>query len=370
MKRRLNLAKLLLLAFRMADSILRDRNLDPVTHLLTGACFARAGLNRKTGLATLTMVLATEAPDLDVVANFWGGVTGLQHHRGFTHSLVGAPFVAAFTVACVYGIYKLRRSRGKVPIMAPRWTLLFAFAWLGTLVHLFQDFTNSYGVRPFAPFNPRWYSWDIVPIVDPFMLLALLLALVIPALSGLISEEVGEQKGRFRGSGAAIFALVVLAVLIFARSVEHRRALVALNSITYSGENPVRGSAFATLWNPFSWNAVVETQGFFELLPVNSRAGELDPHNLSVIRYKPEETPVTLAAKKSRLGRVYLDWAQYPLVQATRLSEGNRYLVTFSDLRFSNAEAQRRRRSPPLSGYVVLDPQLRVEDEGLGPPPE
>lgn len=344
--------------------------MDPVTHLLTGACLARAGLNRKTALATLTMTLATEAPDLDVVANFWGGVTGLQHHRGFTHSLFGAPFVAAFTVAGVYGIYRLRRSRGKAPTMAPRWALLFAFAWLGALVHLFQDSTNSYGVRPFAPFSPRWYSWDIVPIIDPFMLLALFLALVVPAISGLISEEVGAQKGRFRGRGAAIFALVVLGGLIFARFIEHRRAVVALNSVTYSGENPVRVSAFATIWNPFSWNAVVETQDFFELLPVNSRAGELDPHNLAVVRYKPEETPVTLAAKKSRLGRVYLDWAQYPFVQATRLPEGNRHLVIFSDLRFSNVEAQRRRRSGPLSGYVVLDPQLRVEDEGLGPPPE
>ena len=42
--------------------------MEPVTHLLTGACISRAGLNRTTGLATLTLVLAAEAPDLDGLA--------------------------------------------------------------------------------------------------------------------------------------------------------------------------------------------------------------------------------------------------------------------------------------------------------------
>ena len=41
--------------------------------MLTGACMSRAGLNRKTALATLTLTLAFEAPDIDSVTYFWGG---------------------------------------------------------------------------------------------------------------------------------------------------------------------------------------------------------------------------------------------------------------------------------------------------------
>jgi len=41
--------------------------MDPVTHMMTGACLSRAGLNRKTGLATLTLTLALEAPDIDLL---------------------------------------------------------------------------------------------------------------------------------------------------------------------------------------------------------------------------------------------------------------------------------------------------------------
>ena len=121
--------------------------------MLTGACVSRAGLNRKTALATLTLVLAFEAPDIDSISYFWGSITGLQHHRGITHSLIGAPFLAAGVIAIVYGIYRWRSSRqniiagdasgGAFPKLPPNWKILYGYALLGTLVHLFQDFTNN-----------------------------------------------------------------------------------------------------------------------------------------------------------------------------------------------------------------------------------
>jgi len=345
------------------------KTLDPVTHLLTGACLGRAGLNRKTGLATLTLTLAAEAPDIDVVAYFWGSIAGLQHHRGFTHALVGIPLIGALVVAGVYGIYRFRSRSGWQPRLPSRWALLFGYACLAVAVHMLQDFSNNYGLRPFTPFNPKWYSGDLVFIIDPLMLIALTAGLVLPSLFGLISEEVGAKKSRFRGTGGARFALVCVIILIVARAYEHGRAVTALKSLTYSGENAVRVSAFPNPLNLFSWNGVVETPDFFEVVPVDSSAGEVDPHNLAVVRYKPQETAITLAAKKSQLGHVYLDWAEYPLVQEARLA-GGRYLITFADLRFTSAEALRRRRSSPLTGYVILDSRLHVEEQGTGPPPE
>ncbi|MCU1221721.1 MAG: rane-bound metal-dependent hydrolase, partial [Candidatus Angelobacter sp.] len=95
----------------------------------------------------------------------------------------------------------------------------------------------------------------------------------------------------------------------------------------------------------------------------------VDPQNMAVVRFKPEETPVTLAAKKSRLGRVYLDWARYPLATTEKL-EGGRFLVQFEDLRFESAESVAQHRSPILGGYVVLDSQLRVEEMSAGKPPD
>jgi inner membrane protein len=200
-------------------------------------------------------------------------------------------------------------------------------------------------------------------------LLAMFLALVLPGLMALVTEEIGSRKAQFRGRGAAIFALLCLAAVILVRDFEHRRAVNALNARTYRGEDPLRASAFPQPINPFSWNGVVETQDFLEMVPVDSGSSDVDPQNLAIVRFKPEDTPVTMAAKKSRLGRVYLDWAKYPLVTVEKL-EGERYQVQFEDLRFDSVEGVVHHQRPPLAGYVVLDPQLRVEEMGTGLPPQ
>ena len=51
--------------------------MEPITHLMTGACLARAGFNRKAAYATLAMTLAAEAPDLDVLWAADGPVAAL-----------------------------------------------------------------------------------------------------------------------------------------------------------------------------------------------------------------------------------------------------------------------------------------------------
>ena len=57
-------------------------------------------------------------------------------------------------------------------------------------------------------------------------------------------------------------------------------------------------------------------------MDVDSLTPEVDPEAQMQIRYKPEETPVTLAAKKTYLGRVYLSWAQYPITETEELENG------------------------------------------------
>ncbi len=103
----------------------------------------------------------------------------------------------------------------------------------------------------------------------------------------------------------------------------------------YQGAEPIRASAFPYPLNPFTWYGVVETHDFFVQTQVDSLTPEVDPHDNMQIRYKPEETPASLAAKSSYLGRVYLDWARYPLVEVEHLSPPESgYRVRFQDLRF------------------------------------
>ncbi len=338
--------------------------MEPITHFLTGACLARTGFNRKTALATATMTLAAEAPDIDILGNFKDPVFGFAHHRGFTHSFLGLVLVQALVVALMYAIWRLRGRKVKDPTLPPRWGLLFVFAYIAGLTHILLDFTNNYGVRPFWPLGEKWYSWDIVFIVEPVILILLVAGLVLPAFFSLINDEIGVRRKGPQGGLAAIVALLGMLALWSLRDYEHRRAVNALQARVYDGVDPLRVSAYPSWLNPFRWYGVVETQDFFATMLVDSSVPEVDPEGQMRIRRKPEETPVTQAAKGSYLGRVYLDWAKYPVTETEQVENPQAgYIVRFRDLRYYDPNQTRR---DLLGASVLLDRDLNVVRESFG----
>ena len=338
--------------------------MEPLTHFLLGANLGRAGLNRKTALATATLTLAAEAPDLDVLGQVRGSVFGFAHHRGFTHSFLGGFLVASLVVGLMYLLWRVRGRRTRDPNLPPRWGLLLAYAYFASVTHILLDFTNNYGVRPFWPFSGHWYSWDIVFIVEPLLLAFLVLGLITPALFALIREEIGVRSRGPQGRLAATLALIGVVAVWAVRDYEHRRAVAALESRTYQQAEAVRVSAYPNWVNPFRWYGVAETPAFFAMTEVNSWTTEVDPQGDMRIRYKPEESPATLAAKKSYLGRVYLDWAQYPITETEQVSDGQvAYVVRFRDLRY---DSPGRGTRTTLGAVVLLDRNLRVVEERFG----
>ena len=337
--------------------------MEPVTHFLTGACLARSGFYRKTALATVTMTLAAEAPDLDFVAYAKGSVSGFACHRGATHTVWGIPLVAAIVVAVVFAFYRFWPRRAKttsaeMPASRPRWGLLYLFACIAGYSHLLLDFTNSYGLRPLWPWWPKWYSWDIVFIVEPLLLLFLIAGLVLPGLFAMINREVGARDKGPRGRLGAVTALVLMAMLWAVRDYEHRRAVHAMAALEYHGRAPVRLSAFPYMLNPFVWYGVVDTGESYTALTVDSLTPAVDPQGRARVYRKPEPTAALKAAEASHLGHVYLDWARYPLLETERLAgDSPGYLVRFHDLRFMYPDSRRR----ALVAYVLLSPALQVE---------
>src|SRR5947209_9585909 len=159
------------------------------------------------------MTLAAEAPDLDVLGNFKGPVFGFAHHRGFTHSFLGLFLVSAGVVGFMYLVWRLRGKKIKDPHLPPRWGLLYLFSLVAGLTHILLDFTNGYGVRPFWPFSERWYSWDIVFIIDPIIYALLLAGLVVPTLFSLIDRELRFRPRARAGTFGASMAILGVAVL-------------------------------------------------------------------------------------------------------------------------------------------------------------
>jgi len=347
--------------------------MEPVTHLLTGATLARAGFNRKTALATVTMTLAAEAADLDVLAYAKGSACGFIQHRGITHTFLGIPVMAGLVVGFVWlvdALWQHRRRALKLPdAPARRWGWLYLFACIAGLSHILLDFTNNYGVRPFYPFSRQWYAWDIVFIIEPLMLAALFAALVLPSLFGLVGQEIGARQRGPAGRGAAIAALLFIVALWGVRDFEHRRALAALNAIEYQGEAATRIAAFPYMVNPFQWAGVAETSNAYISMQVNSLGPEVDPGSRAQSYYKPETTEAAEAARKTALGRFYIEWARFPLVEAEHRSASvstaaDADLVHFSDVRFFYPDGGRR----PLQAYVLLDSHHHAESQGFEPP--
>lgn len=390
--------------------------MEPVTHFLTGACMARAGLNRRTAYATLVMTLAAEMPDLDVVWSLRGPIAGLEHHRGWTHTLLGLPLEAALVVGVVWIADRWRKSRRDrqasaadrvaaeplaspsepstststhAPTFAtagsrrgrealpPRWTLLYLYALLALLSHLFLDWTNNYGLRPFAPFNPRWYAGSFVFIFEPVLFLLLLTGLLAPTLFGLVGSEIGARRERFPGRGWAVAALLGACVLWAVRGYERVRAEDLARGADYGGAEVRRSTVSPYPVNPFRWHGIVETPDFFQVSTVDSLSGQVATTSQDDLFYKPRETRATLAAKRSRLGHIYLDWSQWPLVTATNgpaagssAEPGDPKATTtvlFRDLRFLYDTALLNgRRDPPLSASALVDANGRVIEMRVG----
>jgi inner membrane protein len=305
--------------------------MEPVTHFLTGACIGRAGLNRKTAYATLAATLAAEAADMDVLWSLRGPVEGLQHHRGITHTFIAAPVVAAIIVGVVALVdlwWDHRRVR-KLAAFAPepgaplplhlqrkqiRWGWLYCTALLAALSHLLLDWTNNYGIRPFFPFNPRWYAGSFVFIAEPILWALLLLAMIAPALFGLIGGEIGARRPRFRGRGWAIFALLGMVAVWAFRWSQHKQALALTDNQQVAAEPVQRMAAEPYPANPFRWHMILETPSFYQTAEVNTYTGDLQSDPQRDVSFKPTDDAAIEAAKQTPLGKVYLDWGTWAVV--------------------------------------------------------
>lgn len=335
--------------------------MEPVTHFLAGACLGRSGFNRRTAYATLAMTLAAEAPDLDVLWSLRGPVAGFEHHRGITHTFLGAPFVALAVTGAVWSWHRLRRRAPPIP---PRWGLVWLFSLLAVFSHIFLDWTNNYGVRPFFPFNPRWYSLDIAFILEPVVFLSLLFGLAIPGILGLADREIGAPKSLFRGRKWAVGALLLAAFDLGFRAVEHHSGIEALRSAAVPAP-VIRVGLEPYPVNPFRWFAIIETKNYYLTGPLTLNGESVDGEALKGVVFKPPVTPAVRAAESCWLGRVFLDWSKYPIVADRGPANGEASnelapqpldtAVEFRDLRFSYSVLSRG-PARGLTAWVYVAP--------------
>jgi inner membrane protein len=324
--------------------------MDNLTHTLYGLALAKAGLRRVTPQATLTLLVGANLPDIDLISLFWGQIHYLHYHRAATHSLVGGVLGSLLLASLVYGLNNrlLRKS-------AASWWKLFGLALLGVGSHVLLDYSNSYGIRSWWPFSPRWQAWDIVFIIDPWILLVLILGLGLPFLFRLINQEIGAKPTP--SHWGAIFCLVSILLYWLLKDLSHRQALTELSQNSYTTGATLRVGAFPNLFNPFSWYGIVETETAYHKTTVGKWLFWSDDPSEDRVVHKPEQTEIVQSAGKGPYGRIFLDFARFPSYQIEPTEQG--YVVLVRDMRFDSASRTRRRFLCKIS----LDQQLRIVSE-------
>ena len=295
--------------------------MDNLTHTLTAVLLARTGLGRLVPGGTAVLVLASNLPDADL-ATLWGGTLAyLDYHRHWTHALVVAPLLGLLAA--------LAMCKAKGWRLWPAWAL----GTLGVWAHITLDLLNNYGVRIWLPFRADWVGWDLVMVVDPWLMAVLLLCVFAPLLARLVGNEIGGRAPVAQGRGWALFGLAFLVLWDGGRWVLHQRAVETLRAFHYQGQTPLRVAAWPTPWNPFVWRGYVSTEPFWALYRVDL-SREFDPERGTVF-FKPDGAELVGSARRTPEAQAFLRFAQYPVWRILPVAEPEgAMLVEATDVRF------------------------------------
>jgi membrane-bound metal-dependent hydrolase YbcI (DUF457 family) len=354
--------------------------LDNITHSLFGWTLARSGAARDIPYATATLIIASNAPDADIVTAFTGG--GLQYlaaHRGPTHGPLGFLGLGLLTASFVFLYARYQASRRRVPLVRPLayFGRLCAVAVAGVIIHALMDLPTSYGTRLLSPFLPTWYAFDWMPIIDIYLLVVL--------AGGLLAARGRRLATRAR---VAQFVLVITALDYAGRAVLHDRALARATSRTASGvaapclthptltrhpsivpgdvpaDTCVQAAALPTFVSPFEFRVVRQYPRGYEI----SQQTLLHDGPVPALWIDTEDGPVIERAAETRTGRVFLSFSRFPAADVETRQSGER-VVRFIDLRFIGTPLRLEARPQPRVPSAItiwLDGRGHVLAEHLG----
>ena len=370
-------------------------SLDNLTHSLVGAAIGKGGAERATPLATATLVLAANAPDIDVVSYIRGEYFALSVRRGITHgwpALLALPLVVTGVMLLYDRFVRRRRKPSAEPA---RLRPLLALSVIGVLTHPTLDWMNTYGMRWGMPYSRVWTYGDSLFIMDPWIWLVLGGAVLLassPSGAGLVgwglmlvltSLVVLSFPLGFLAKSLWVGGLVTIVVLRFRRGTRtalHRAPATALAIVgayivimmgaNFEARSQVRAAAVSggltvqdVLVAPLPadpFHAEVEVLTASGFVPgihrwLGSPRVQLYPEDIVPLLEGPEGVPVAELERLAARARLepdvarYLVWSRYPYVRIE--SEGTSWWVQFSDARYDGR--------PGTSGLTGLRVQIR-----------
>jgi inner membrane protein len=334
---------------------------DPLTHGLASLAVQRAFFPCLTWRVILAIVFAGTIADIDSLSASFGPVAYLHWHRTATHSLL---FIAALALAAFLFSWMRHKNAPKDPWTHYVWVAVLAASTL----HLLMDSLQSDAIAPLWPFSAKRISFDMSPAIDPWLIIILVSAILIPELLRLISDEIGSRAKRPRGRNGAILGLAFALIYFAMRGFFHGNVIATLEARTIAGEMPHRAAAFPDAASPFLWHSIVETESALHLVTLRTFGSDATYASGVTTLHKPEPSPFLSAAQASPTAISFLQIAKFPKAVVQIEPEG--YSVEIQDLKDlatdSNARSIFAKISLDRSAKVVSS-ELQWQQNSPGP---
>ncbi len=327
--------------------------MDLLTHTVASYTLKRAAFPRAPRATTIAMLIAGAIADIDVLSAYVSPSAFLTFYRTYAHSLL-----AALLFSLLVTLPFLLRKREPTEIQtAP--LPIFAAALAPSVLHLLMDLCQSTGVELFWPISTRRFALDWLPHLDLWIFGILLAGILLPALSRLITEEIGAKSKGPRGKLGASLALATMLLYLVVRFVLHNSALAALESRTYRGESPRKAAAFAEPGSPFRWHGIVETASALHDMEVEVGPGASFDPDSATTSYKPEPSPALDAARDTPTARRFLQSARFPKATVEKTPDGFRILLR--DFPYSDGISS----GPRVHALITTDPSGKILSQEL-----
>ena len=290
---------------------------DNICHTLAGAALARTGLRNRTALASATMMIGANFPDIDIVAAAFGRAT--EFRRGWTHGIL-ALVVLPFVLTGLMMLWDRYARRGRDPAVPKQLLLLSA---LSILTHPTLDWMNSYGLRWLMPFDGTWFYGDSLFIVDPYLLVVL--------GAGVWFSRHRERTGSANPWKPARIAVGVASTYIVAMlGLQHYAEGFARRELAGTGLDRQKLVVTAAPGNPLAWRVHADdgerySTGSVAVLPLRL---SVNPGTLE----KGADHVAVAAATRHPLAGPFLDWARLPFFRVEETQGGT--LVRITDARY------------------------------------
>ena len=216
--------------------------MDPITQGAFGAIFAQTMSNKKKILVgSIVGCFAGLAPDLDIfIRSASDPLLKLEYHRQFTHSIIFIPIGAL--VVTLFSRILFRKYLS--------WRETYLFSLFGYATHGLLDACTSYGTQLFWPFSDERISWNYISVVDPFLSILVILAVIFAII---MKNKLITFSGIF----------YIFIYLTFGAIQENRAEYVGKSIANFRGHESKNLTVKPSLGNLFLWKTIYEDSNFY-----------------------------------------------------------------------------------------------------------